>query len=177
MPWTPTAAGQTLTSAKVEELASFAVAIQAEKASTSTRTSTITVSADSELVLVLPANRTYDVTTTLIVSGGNAAGDIRTSYSWTNTATVIQGGHGLVATLASGTSADAETLGSLLDTTTATSELVYGVSSNANTLVQWLRVTTGGSDVTLTLQWAQGTSSVSATSIHAGSKMVARRAN
>lgn len=175
MPWTPTAAGQTITSAKIEELASFGVAVPAEKASDSTRTSTITVSADSELVLVLPANRTYDVVAVLHISGGNAAGDFRVCYSWTNTATVTQGGHGLVNTIASGTSADIETLSSAPDATSATTELVYGASTNRNVVTQWLRVTTGGSNVTLTLQWAQGTSSGTASTLHAGSKLVATR--
>lgn len=177
MAWTPTAAGQTLTAAKVEDLASYGVPIQVAKAGDTSRNSTITVSADPDLVVVLPANRTYMVEAALIVSSAaNAAGDFRTCVSWTNTATVYVVGVGLSAAgLASGTITDLEGVAQTADSTSPTAEISYGASTTPTTVVRWFRVVTGGSAVTLSLQWAQQSSSVSNTTVSAGSSLTARR--
>lgn len=176
MPWTPTAAGQTLTAAKVEDLASYAVPVQAAKAGDTSRNTTATAAADPDLVLVLPANRTYVVEAVLHVSSAaNAAGDFRVSYSWTNTATVYVSGHALVNTLASGTTGDLEAVAQAADSTSPSADVNYGASTSRNTVTVWARVTTGGSNVTLTLQWAQQTSNANNTTLHAGSQLTAHR--
>jgi hypothetical protein len=177
MAWSDPSAGTTLTAAKVAELASYAVNIQAEKASPTSRNTTTSPAADPELVIVLPANRTYDVTAELIVTAGNAAGDIRVAFGWTNTATVTYTGLGPVKTLASGSTGDGEFFAIGPDNTTTTTAVGYGASTTATAVWIRARVVTGGSNVTLSLLWAQDTSSGTDSTVAAGSKMVARRAN
>lgn len=178
MPWTPTAAGQTLTAAKLEDLASYAVPVQAEKAGDTSRNTTATVAADPDLVVVLGANRTYDVDAVLIVSSAaNAAGDFRVAWGWTNTATVTFTAQGLTAALASGTIGDMETVASAPDGTTPSAEVTVGASTTRTTVVLPVRVVTGGSSVTLSLLWAQQASNANNTTLGAGSKIVARRAS
>jgi hypothetical protein len=176
MPWTDVSAGQTLTAAKLNELASYAVPIQAEKASATSRASTTTPTADPELAIVLPANRTYDIDLVLLVTAGNAAGDIRIAFGWTNTATVTYTGLGLIKTLASGSTGDAEMFAIGPDATTSTTAVGYGASTTTTSVVAFARVVTGGSNVTLSLLWSQDTSSGTNSTVEAGSKMIARRA-
>lgn len=176
MPWVPTSAGQTLTAAKMEDLASYGVVITATKTSDTNTPSDATVNNDSELVLVLPANRTYDIEVVLHASSAaNAAGDLRVTYAWTNTATLTRGVAGLVNSLASGFSGDFTAFALAADTTSPAAELIFGVSTTRTMIREFLTVVTGGSSVTLTLQWAQETSNANNTTLHAGSKMIARR--
>lgn len=177
MAWSDPSAGQKLTAAKIAELASYAVPIQAEKAGNTSRDTTTSPAADPELVLVLPANRTYDVELALIVTAGNAAGDIRVALGWSNTATVTYTGLGLVKTLASGSTGDAEMFALAPDAATSTTAVGYGASTTATSVEIRARVVTGGSAVTLSLLWSQDTSSGTPTVLGTGSKMVARRAN
>jgi hypothetical protein len=177
MAWTDPSAGQTLTAAKVAELASYGVPIQAEKASATSRNTTTSPTADPELVIVLPANRTYDVRVALLVTAGNAAGDIRIAFGWTNTATVTYTGLGPVKTLASGTTGDGEFFSIGPDNTSTSTAVGYGASSTVTTVWADARVVTGGSNVTLSLLWSQDTSSATNSTLEAGSKMIARRAN
>jgi hypothetical protein len=174
--WSDPAAGQTLTAAKLVELATYAVPISAVKTSNTSRFSTTTPTADPELSIVLPANRTYVIEVVQhVTSDANAAGDYRVSYTWTNTATVTDAGIALANTLASGTQGSIEAVAHGADSTSPSSDINYGASTSRNTFVQWLRVVTGGSDVTFSLQWAQQTSSVSNTNLLAGSQMTAQR--
>lgn len=178
MPWVPTSAGQTLTAAKFEDLASYAVPITAVKASDTSVNTDGTVNSDPELVIVLPANRTYDIEVVIhATSAANAAGDLRVAYAWTNTATVTRGGDGLALALASGTSADLNAPALAADTTSPTSDLTYGVSTTRTVVREVLTVVTGGTAVTLTLQWAQETSNANNTTVLTGSKMIARRSS
>lgn len=176
MAWTPTAAGQTLTAAKLEDLASYGVPVQAVKAGDTSRNTLTVAAADPDLVLVLPANRTYVVEGILYVtSAANAAGDFRTNFAWTNTATVTVGGQALYNAIASGTTGDLEAVAQAADSSSPTADVNYGASTSRNTLVVWARVVTGGSNVTFTLQWAQQNSNANNTTLHAGSQLVARR--
>lgn len=177
MAWTPTSAGQTLTATKVEDLASYGVPIQAVKAGDTARSLDATSTADPDLVIVLPANRTYMVEAILHESSAaNAVGDFRTAAGWTNTATVTVAAIGLnAAGLASGSIGDAEAVAQAADSTSPTGDISYGASTTRNTVVRWFRVVTGGSNVTFSLLWGQQTSNASATTLHAGSSLTARR--
>jgi hypothetical protein len=178
VPYTLPVAGQTITAALWAELASYAVPITAYKAGDTNRASTITSTADPDLVIVLPANRTYEVEITMYVtSAANAAGDFRFALGWTNTATVTLGGHGIHISVASGSSADLEALGIAADTTTPTSDIGIGASTTRTTVKGWATVVTGGSNVTLSLLWAQASSNANNTTLLTGSSIVARRAN
>jgi hypothetical protein len=166
VPYTLPVAGQTITAALWAELASYAVPITAYKAGDTNRASTITSTADPDLVIVLPANRTYEVEITMYVtSAANAAGDFRL------------GGHGIHISVASGSSADLEALGIAADTTTPTSDIGIGASTTRTTVKGWATVVTGGSNVTLSLLWAQASSNANNTTLLTGSSIVARRAN
>lgn len=176
MAWSDPSAGQTLTAAKIAELASYSVPIRAEKAGDTSRNTLAVTTADPELVIVLPANRTYDIDIALHVSSAaNAAGDFQMNWGWTNTATVTQGGQGLVNSLASGSSGSADMISYPPDSATPTGAISYGASTSRCLIEQRVTVVTGGSNVTLSLLWAQQASNANNTTLHAGSKVVARR--
>lgn len=176
MAWTPTAAGQTLTSAKLEDLASYGVPLHVHKSSDLSRNNDGTSTADPDLVVVLLANRTYVVEAILHESSAaNAAGDFRAAWGWTNTATVYIGALGLnAAGLASGTIADVEAVAQVVTVSPSTG-IAYGASTSRNTVIRKALVVTGGSNVTFTLLWGQQTSNGNNTTLHAGSSMTARR--
>lgn len=178
MAWTPTSAGQTLTAAILNDLGTYASEIQAEKASDSPAlTSDATLNADPDLVIVLPANRTYDVTGWMIhSSAANAAGDIQFSWSWTNTATVTMYGLGPHNGIVSGSQSDLESIARAADSSSPTTASPYGSSTTPINTHLRARVVTGGSAVTLTLNWSQASSNVNGTTLHAGSMISARRA-
>jgi hypothetical protein len=179
MTWTDPSAGQTLTAAKLAELATYSVRIEASKASDSPAlTSDATLNADPDLVIVLPANRTYDVDGWMIhSSAANAAGDIQFGWSWTNTATVTMYGLGPHNSMASGSQSDLESIARAADTASPTAGTPYGASTTSTNTHLRARVVTDASAVTLTLNWAQATSNASGTTLHAGSYISARRAN
>jgi hypothetical protein len=178
MPYTLPSAGQTITAAMWAELASYAVPISAYKAGDTVRVSTATATADPDLVIVLPANRTYDVEITMYVTTEtNAAGDFRFGLGWTNTAAVTYGVQGLHISLASGSSGDLEAVGYAPDSTTPVTETAIGASTTRCVVKAWATVVTGGSNVTLSLLWAQVFSNADDTILRAGSSIVARRAN
>lgn len=179
MAWSDPSAGTTLTAAKVAELATYAVPIEASKASDSAAlASDATLNADPDLVIVLPASRTYDVDGWMIhSSAANAAGDIQFGWSWTNTATVTMYGLGPHNSMASGSQSDVESIARAADTTSPTAGTPYGASTTPTNSHIRARVVTGASPVTLTLNWAQATSNVSGTTLHAGSYISARRVN
>lgn len=176
MAWTPTAAGQTLTSAKLEDLASYGVAIQAVKGADTSRNTTATATADPDLVIVLPANRVYLVDASLsVISAANAAGDFKCGFEWTNTATLYVLGFGLSAAgLASGSITDLEAVAQAVSST-PTIAIAYGASTTPNSVLRRVRVVTGGSAVTLSMTWSQQNSNGSNTTLQAGSSLTARR--
>lgn len=178
MAWADVSAGQIATATKFNELATYGVPIEASKASGTARTSTATPAADPDLVIVLPANRTYDVEYWWIVSSAaNAAGDFQAQWAWTNTATLTVVGLGPHNSLASGTQSDLESIARLADSATTTTATPYGASTTPADIYGSVRVVTGASAVTLTVEWAQQASNANATTLNAGSYIKARRAN
>lgn len=176
MTWTDLAAGQTWTAAKANESASYATVVSATKASDTARFSTTTCTADPELSIVLLANRTYEFDARLLVSSEiNAAGHFRLRLSWTNTATVTWRCAGLINTLASGVSADWNGQGVANDSTSPTSETSFGASTASTAPRVYGEIVTGGSNVTLTVDWAQFSSNVNDTTLLIGSRLSARR--
>lgn len=176
MPYTPPSAGQTITAAMWAELASFAVPVQAVKAGDTSRNTTTTATADPDLVIVLPANRTYLVDASLsVISAANAAGDFKCGFEWTNTATLYVLGWGLSAAgLASGSITDLEAVAQTVSST-PTIAIAYGASTTPTAVLRRVRVVTGGSNVTLSMTWAQQTSNGNNTTLQAGSSITARR--
>lgn len=176
MPWADFTAGQTLTAAKLNELASYAVPISATKASDTSRNTTASPSSDPELSIVLPANATYEWSADCLVSSAaNAAGDFRIRMAWTNTATVTWRAMGLDISLASSTAGTVNAAGTAGDATSPTSDVTFGASTAVSAPRLFGEITTGGSPVTLTVEWAQSASNANNTSLLIGSRLWARR--
>lgn len=151
------------------------IPIAATKAATTSRTSLTTVAADPDLFLPLAANATYDLELLmLITSATNAAGDFLWDLAWTGSALVDIGFHALHNTIASGSQADLEGAGVSNDSSSPTAAFVAGASTSTTAAFALGTIATTTA-VVLTLEWAQFSSNVSATSLLAGSRFVARR--
>lgn len=175
MAWTDVSAGQIMTATKFNELASYAVPITAEKTSGTARINN-TISADPELVVVLPANRTYDIDLLMrISSAANAAGDFQYRWAWTGTADVTVYNMGVHNAIASGSQSDLESISYAVDSSTPSSATPLGASTTTTSSLAKARVVTGGSSVTLTLEWAQSSTNANATTLDTGSTLTARR--
>lgn len=176
MTWTDKLAGSTLTAAILNELASYATEVSATKVADTSRNTNITPSADPELSIVLLANRTYDFDfRPLVSSATNGAGAFRVRLAWTNTATVTWRCAGLVSTLSASVSADWNGQGIASDTVSPTADTSFGASTASTAPRLYGEIVTGGSNVTLTVEWAQLNSNASATSLLIGSKLSAIR--
>lgn len=145
-------------------------------ASDQTVTSSVTVVNATSMVLTLLANRTYIVRANLGFTGA-AAGDARTVWAVTSTVAAITGntrlciGPSINTTDATGTAAAATTVGVVRTSrTTIATEVTYGTDGTAESAVyEEFTVVGGASGGTLQLKFAQGTSSVTATALKAGS--------
>jgi len=137
------------------------------------RASTTTSTADPDIVLVLKANTTYDLRGNLYTTGGNAAGAFKYAWSWTNTATVYMGATGPHNTLPSGSEEPGEWVFRPADSTSPSTETPYGTSTAGVSVRVNDRIVVGGSDVTLTLIWAQQSSNATATVLKGGSYITA----
>lgn len=170
------ASGQKLRASRLNELASYAVPITAVKVVPTGPRVNNTKSNDPELAITLPANRAYEVFGSLLITGGNAAGDFAYGWNWTNTATIIVNGLGAHNSLASGSqSPDAEVIAYLADSATPTSSTPYGASTSNTGAYISAYVVTGNADVLLTLEWAESATNATGTTLLAGSRIAARR--
>jgi hypothetical protein len=151
-------------------------AVAAHKASTTARTSTIVLASDADLTIALPADSTWQFECLqLLSSAANAAGDYQMQFAFPSGATCSYGAWGLDNGIASGTLAQLEgKSGAQLDVATPSTAIPYGCSTTPTGLlvVGRVAVVAAGS---LTLQWAQNSSNVNATSLLGGSHLIARR--
>lgn len=157
------------TSARANRL----IPISVRKFLTTSRASTTTHAADPELVLPLIANTKYLITSGLIITGGDAAGDFSYSWAWTGTMSVIRTGVGPADTIASGAVGDGNFAYGLLDSSTPTGAISYAASvAGLNTQPNaWVEVGATAGD--LTLWWAQASSNATATVLNVGSWIMA----
>lgn len=149
------------------------IPLSVRKFLTTSRASTTTHEADPELVLSLIANTKYLITSGLIITGGDAAGDFSYSWAWTGTMSVIRTGVGPAETIASGAVGDGNFGYGLIDSGTPTGTINY-VASSAGANAQptaWVEVGATAGD--LTLRWAQASSNASNTSLNPGSWIMA----
>jgi hypothetical protein len=157
--------GQILTAADVN---SWFVPIAVYKVSTESVTSSATLQNDDVLFASVAANAVYKVELGLVYDGATA-GDIQ--LGWTMpAAAAITNVHTVAITTAGAASTD--------DVTTATagnpSFGALGTGTNCGYGGVWI-LTTAGTSGTLQLQWAQNTSSATATRVFAGSYLVLQR--
>lgn len=160
-------AGQTLTAALLTASQPDIVV----KASTESVTSSTTFQNDDELLLSVEANATYAVELFLVHSSATA-GDIKIQFTGPSGATFTWGAHGAeVGTTSSGAVTE------VVMSSRTISEVVQlggGASTGTIAFVRGTLITSATAG-TLTLQWAQVTSSASASQVRAGSFLKARR--
>jgi len=150
-----------------------ALPVEVRKLVTSSRTSDTALAADTELVLPLLANTSYLVKGTLLVSGGDGAGDFQYGWEWTNTMTVIMGGGGPVDSIASGTSGSAQFAYAAVDTSSPSASIGYAASATGMNVQISATVEVGASAGNLSLRWAQLSSNVTASNLLVGSVLTA----
>lgn len=138
------------------------------KTSAESVTSSTTFQDDDELFYTIDdSSARYEVNAYLFVSSAaNAAGDIKFQWSMPGGSNVAMGGIGLDIGLASGA------VGTL--SMQAGSPLSFGCSTTQSMIVLHA-IFTPGATGTLTLQWAQNSSSGSATTVQAGSHLVIKQ--
>lgn len=138
------------------------------KASAESVTSSAAIQDDDDLRITLAAG-TYYVDCYLHVSGVEA-GDIRVAWAFGGTATIARSCTGAAEAIT-----DRESALSVHRGNTYTTEQVYGVDTTGSTIVHenlHLEVTASG---LLKLQWAQGTSNGTATTLSTASRMTVWR--
>ena len=178
MTWSDKLAGSTLTAAILNEGVSYGTKVSATKVADTSRNTTIAPSADPELSIVLLANRTYDFgLDAFILSAANGAssGDFRVRLAWTNTATVTWRCQGHDNSLASGVAGTFNAQGAAGDTTSPTTDTSFGASTSPNSARIYGEIVTGGSNVTLSVEWAQLASTANAITLQTGSRLWAQR--
>lgn len=161
--------GMRITSARLNR--ALPVAIRKQVASS--KTSDTALATDNELVLPLLANTTYSVTGGLLITGGDNAGDFQYAWSWTGTMTIIRGGIGPVDTITSGSSGSGQFARQAPDSSSPSTATGFAASTtglNAQ-IVAWVEVGATAGD--LSLLWAQLSSNGTATTLEAGSSLVA----
>ncbi len=138
-----------------------------KKAAGETVTSSITPQDDDTFVLTLAANTVYEIRLNLLATGA-AAGDIR--VSWVATGTVTSPTGRAVFGPSSGVTTSGGDTIRMTGTHAFTTQIVYGTDgTNPSHVLEEFLVDAGVSGGTLKLQWAQGTSSATATTVLANS--------
>lgn len=150
---------------RIELLSSMPRAVKS--ADQSVTSSTVVVD-DTHLQMTLKANIQYDIIGGLFYTGA-LAGDLKLQWAFSaSTGTEIDiAGMGLVE--AAGTFSG-DMMGLARSTSTSpTATITYGADANGVGLVIMGNIIVGTSDTLLKLQWAQGTSSGTATTVMKGS--------
>lgn len=132
-------------------------------------TSSTTLQNDDHLLGAIPAAGTYLFDLYAMVSGGNAAGDIKFGFTFP-TGTLHFMGLGLDVSLASGTTGTMET-NSKQGAASGTTIIGYGISTTP-TWIQLHGILIATAAGTLQTQWAQVASSPTASKVLAGSHLV-----
>lgn len=141
---------------------------RAVKSADQSVTSSTVVVDDTHLQMTLKANIQYDIIGGLFYTGA-LAGDLKLQWAFSaSTGTEIDiAGMGLVE--AAGTFSG-DMMGLARSTSTSpTATITYGADANGVGLVIMGNIIVGTSDTLLKLQWAQGTSSGTATTVMKGS--------
>jgi hypothetical protein len=142
-----------------------------KKAANESVTSSTTVQNDDDFSVSLEAEKIYAIDLYLTVSGA-AAGDYK--GQWAVTGGVVGYTSKMCLGPESGTASVSATL-VFARSVGVTSPVTYGVDGTNNSMISehfLAETTTAGTAGTLTLQWAQGTSSATATIVGSGSYMV-----
>lgn len=164
------------TAAEVDQLfdaITQAYGVRASKTGDETVTTSTTLQNDDELTVAVSASTVYEVALRLYVHG-NATADIKVALTFPSGTVQGWGGLSIVAGSAGvSTSADVEAHAFTTLVASPTSSLTFGVpDTNGTLIICWATVSIGATAGSITLQWAQNSSS-STTTINAGSRLVA----
>ncbi len=164
--WTP---GQVLAASDVNR---WFVPAAVFKPSNTSRVSTTTLANDPDLVLPLEANAVYKMELTAYYDA-DTAGDLKVGWAAPAATSIVEVAMGL--TIGAATGIDDQVYGGPADSSPWMA--IYG-GIGAGVLAGLFvagTVTTAGTAGNLTLQWAQGTSSATATILHAKSNLYLQR--
>jgi hypothetical protein len=130
------------------------------------------MTADPDLVLALKANTSYVVDGILIVTAASNTPDFKYSFTWTNTAKMGYISHGLDP---AGTSyiGSLDAFSQSEITTSPTNAYAHAALVNGTSIISKNTIIVGANDLTLSLYWAQSTSSADATTLVIGSSLTA----
>ncbi len=157
-------AGQRLTAALMASTQPITVV----KAADESVTSSTTLQDDNHLILALEANATYVVEGALFYDGQFNAGNLKLTWSLPASATIYWAPNAPATGGAAAYASQATTSGNL-------SVGTYGTGGTKTTASISATVTTAGTAGSMTLRWAQDTSSATATTIYAKSWLRAIR--
>lgn len=132
-----------------------------------------TLQDDNHLILAVDASSTYIFKVFLLVDGGTT-GDLKTAFTFPTGSTLHFTGHGPTTGLASGSGGDAEFNGRQSATSGSTT-ISFGTSGSRLGIMLEGILITGSTSGSLTLQWAQNTTDVTATTLKSGSWMKLQR--
>lgn len=154
------------------DLDAWAVPLAAVKAADTSRTSVTTVTADPDLSLAVAANALYRFWMYLDYEGANTGtGDLKWSFSTPSGATLRY--QALFLQSGGGTAIN-QTIGFTNTGASVMSAASNGVA-NLMAVTMWGQLDTAASTGSLTLNWAQNTSSATSTIVHAQSSMTLDR--
>lgn len=137
-------------------------------------TSSTTLQDDDHLTVSISATGTYTFDLTLFVAAGDSAADIKAGFTFPTGTCHFVGTGPHTGAITSGTSGVGEYF-AITSATSGTSFLGYGISSGATIGIRLRGVLIATATGTLKLQWAQVTSSGTATTVLAGSHMTVNR--
>lgn len=168
-------AGQKVTAAQLESLVDYTTRI--EKSASEDVTSSTTYQDDNEFVFPgLLSGSTYEVWGTLIYVGG--AGDIKFQWTWPSGGSgyFSWGAYGLHDQwVDSATNRDFQAFAGGKNSASPTDQFWYGAVGASNRPVRFDGRMVLGASGTLTLQWAQLSSSGTATTLSAGSWVAVKK--
>lgn len=159
-------AGQQLTADSLNAL----VPQRVIKSTNQTVTSSTTLVNDSELFLDLVAGHTYRISLN-VIGGGATAGDIK--IGWTTSGTMSMVGTRLCTGPGVSTATTADTTARVSAFGTLTTAFAYGTDSTLQSGINEEFLLTVTANGRLTMQWAQNASSGTASTVGAGSWLMA----
>lgn len=165
------ASGTKLRASRLNEMIRYMTRLTASKPLDTPRFSVTVRAADPDLVVPMAANTTYDMEALLLgASEVNGGGNFSGEWQYPSDAIMTFTAHGLVSTLASGTSADLQAGAVSQDGTSPAGPFVVGLSTSTSGIVVTGTITTVSAG-NLTLAWAQATTNVNDSILKAGSRV------
>src|SRR5690606_11179070 len=165
-----TVSGHTSTINDLTAAVTFLAPTFVVKSTNESVSSSTTLQGDDELLVSLTANRTYEISGVLRVSG-STSGDI--SLAWTGPAGSTM--YAVVHGLGGGGSAGGDDIIYLYEGPGTATSGTFGTTAAIRAIHYHGFIQLGGASGNLRLVWAQGSSNATATVVHSGSFMCVRR--